>query len=342
MQESLFKDIELNEAVSPPLQQCSVSRCTLWLGDCLIESDKIETGSVDLILTDLPYGTVGESMQDNTGKYSRINQSKWDNIIPTKKVMETANRILRKNGKMLLFCQQPFTTELINNAIPNLPYSYTIFWDKLHFANCLGANKAMVNYMEECLLFSKMNPIHDSEFTHPLRSYFKLVFEYIGHTKKTIIDRVGQRADHTFRFNSSQFSLCTKETYEDIIYNFCIDKMDGFMTFDELVEIDRPFKSKLNDDCNNINPSTFNLWEGNKYKSNILKYKKDYNGYHPTQKPVLLLEDLIKTFSNENDLVVDLTMGSGSTGVAALKNNRNFIGIEKELKYYNIAVKRCS
>jgi len=60
--------------------------------------------------------------------------------------------------------------------------------------------------------------------------------------------------------------------------------------------------------------STFNLWEGNKYKSNILKYKKDYTGHHPTQKPVLLLEDLIKTFSNENDLVVDLTMGSGSTG----------------------------
>ena len=109
----------------------------LLKGDCLIESDKIEAGSVDLILTDLPYGTVGESMQDNTGKYSRINQSKWDNIIPTKKIMEIADRILRKNGKMLLFCQQPFTTELVNSVIPNLPFSYTIFWDKLHFANCI-------------------------------------------------------------------------------------------------------------------------------------------------------------------------------------------------------------
>ena len=88
--------------------------------------------------------------------------------------------------------------------------------------------------------------------------------------------------------------------------------------------------------------STFNLWEGNKYKSNILKYKKDYNGYHPTQKPILLLEDLIKTFSNENDLIVDLTMGSGSTGVACVNTNRNFIGIELDENYFKIAEQRIS
>jgi DNA modification methylase len=79
-----------------------------------------------------------------------------------------------------------------------------------------------------------------------------------------------------------------------------------------------------------------------KYKSNILKYKKDYNGYHPTQKPILLLEDLIKTFSNENDLVVDLTMGSGSTGVACNNTNRDFIGIEMSEQYFNIAQKRIN
>ena len=87
-------------------------------------------------------------------------------------------------------------------------------------------------------------------------------------------------------------------------------------------------------------PSTFNLWEGKKYKSNILKYKKDYNGFHPTQKPIALLEDLIKTFSNEGDLVVDLTIGSGSTAIAALNTGRFFIGIEKDDKYFEIAQKR--
>ena len=96
---------------------------------------------------------------------------------------------------------------------------------------------------------------------------------------------------------------------------FGIDKAEGFRVFTELKQIDTKYrtnllKQKMNEQKKKY-PSTFNLWEGNKYKSNILKYKKDYDGHHPTQKPVLLLEDLIKTFSNENDLVVDLTMGSG-------------------------------
>ena len=101
-----------------------------------------------------------------------------------------------------------------------------------------------------------------------------------------------------------------------------------------LKAIDDQFKKDL--------PSTFNLWEGNKYKSNILKYRKDYDGYHPTQKPILLLEDLIKTFSNKGDLVVDLTIGSGSTAVACINTNRNFIGIELDDKYFEIAKRRIS
>jgi site-specific DNA-methyltransferase (adenine-specific) len=61
---------------------------------------------------------------------------------------------------------------------------------------------------------------------------------------------------------------------------------------------------------------------------------------HPTQKPVLLLEYLIKTYSNEHDVVLDNTMGSGSTGVACVNTNRNFIGIEKEKEYFDIATTR--
>lgn len=89
-------------------------------------------------------------------------------------------------------------------------------------------------------------------------------------------------------------------------------------------------------------PSVFNLWQGGKYKSNILRYKKDYNGYHPTQKPVLLFEDLIKTFSNAGDTVVDLTIGSGTTAVAAINTGRQFIGIEREPEYVAIANKRIT
>ena len=298
----------------------------LYKGDCLIESHKIEHGSVDLILTDLPYGTVKDIKNVNHGMSGKCD---WDIVIDTDKIMEVANRILRKNGKMILTSQQPFTNELINKATPNLPFNYSMIWEKDHFANALTAKKAPLNYYEDVLVFSKK---YDLENIHPLRPYFKEVFEFIGGTKKRIIETLGQRADHVFRFKSSQFDLCTLETYNDIIKYFKIDKMQEFKEFDYLQNIDNKFKKKFS--------STFNLWESKKHKSNILKYKKDYNGYHPTQKPVLLLEDLIKTFSNKNDLVVDFTMGSGSTMVACQNTNRNGIGIEMDENYFNIAKKR--
>lgn len=76
------------------------------------------------------------------------------------------------------------------------------------------------------------------------------------------------------------------------------------------------------------------------YPRNILEFKRDLPNVHPTQKPVALLEYLIRTYTNENDLVLDNTMGSGSTGVACVNTNRKFIGIEKEEKYFEIAKRR--
>ena len=81
-----------------------------------------------------------------------------------------------------------------------------------------------------------------------------------------------------------------------------------------------------------------------KYPKSIVSFQKDHPSkmIHPTQKPILLMEYLIKTYTNENETVLDFTMGSGSTGVACKNTNRNFIGIEKDENYYNVAVQRCS
>ena len=297
----------------------------LYKGDCLIESDKIESGSVDLILTDLPYGTVKGIKNVNHGMSGKCD---WDVVIDTNKIMEIANRILRKNGKMILFAQQPFTNELINKANKNLPFSYSMIWEKDHFANALTAKKAPLNYYEDVLVFSKK---YDFEGIHPLRNYFKIIMDYVGLNLKQINKKLGhRRAEHTFYINSTQYGLCTEKTYLELIEVFGIDKVNEFKTYEELKEIEFKYES------------TFNLWEGNKVKSNILKYKKDYTGYHPTQKPVLLLEDLIKTFSNEGNLVVDLTMGSGSTGAACVNTNRSFTGIEMDDNYFNIATERIN
>ena len=78
---------------------------------------------------------------------------------------------------------------------------------------------------------------------------------------------------------------------------------------------------------------------GERYPIDIIEFKKD-TGLHPTQKPVALLEYLIKTYTNEGDVVLDNCMGSGSTGVACVNTNRNFIGIELDEKYFEIAKNR--
>ena len=78
------------------------------------------------------------------------------------------------------------------------------------------------------------------------------------------------------------------------------------------------------------------------YPSSVLKFDSLGKKYHSTQKPVALLEYLIKTYTNEKDTVLDFTMGSGSTGVACKNLNRNFIGIEKDKTYFEIAKKRMA
>ena len=319
---------------------------TLYNGDCLIESDKIENGSVDLILTDLPYGTMKGI--ERTGLYGPSDKPKhdWDSVIDTDKIMQVAKRILRENGRMVLFCQEPFTSELMSKQIPGVPFNQRIIWEKDSSGNMLHAKKAYVNFYEDILVFTKKQGIsnNDMDHTHPLRGYFLEEKESANLSSSDIKRILGNQMGHHYFGGGAQFLVPTLKNYEKL-------QTTGYFKRDwsELKSVDDTFNKSKADEWaqtlikyNEQYPRTFNLWQGNKYKSNILKYKKDYNGYHPTQKPVLLLEDLIKTFSNENDLVVDLTMGSGSTGVACVNTNRNFIGIEMDDKYFKIAQNRIN
>lgn len=301
----------------------------LFEGDCLDIMPLLGAGAVDMVLTDPPYGTI-KGLGDGAVDHGMKGKTEWDTAIDTGEVMANANCILRKNGRLILFAQHPYTTELINGASPNVPFAYSMVWVKDHFANALLAKKAPVSYYEDVLVFSKRYPASEAEFTHPLRGYFKGVLGFTGLNVKGVNAVLGHRkAEHTFYVGTSQFGLCTEETYLELIEAFGIDAMCGFKDFQELLVEDAPQA-----------PSIFNLWEGKKYKSNILKYKKDYDGFHPTQKPVLLLEDLIKTYTNEGDTVLDFTMGSGTTGVACKNLNRQFIGIELDPIYYATAAGR--
>ena len=104
-------------------------------------------------------------------------------------------------------------------------------------------------------------------------------------------------------------------------------------------KITRDKNERLCEINNHIFKETTTINEGKRYPKRILKFKRE-TGLHPTQKPVALLEYLIKTYTNEGDLVLDFTMGSGSTGVACLNTNRRFVGIELDEKYFDISCKR--
>ena len=316
----------------------------LRLGDCLELMKNIPDGSVDLVLTDPPYGTVKGAPLDGWSKAD----TQWDVVIDTEKLFSEIKRVLRQNGKAVLFCQEPFTTELINHQNGEFEFLYKIIWEKNNAANVLMSKKAMISRYEEICVFGKP---HDAECTNELRDYFRRVLDFIGaksckeinaklghrkaehcfyvtEGKRAIKDKIGGKADHTTRKGSSQFSLCTEQTYNEIVSIFGIDKMEGFMSYSKLSEINKKYLP------------VFNLWEGKPAKINILKYGADKQRFHPTQKPVKLLEDLIQTYSNEGNTVLDFTMGSGSTGVACVNTNRNFIGIELDEGYFNIARKR--
>ena len=157
-------------------------------GDCLIENEYIKDGSVDLILTDLPYG----NMKNAPSTWDK-SKTEWDITIEPKKVYEIANRILRNNGKMILFSQEPYTTKLITEAMPNIPFSYRATWEKDNFSNALGVNKNMVSFTEDILVFSKFSGIiekSDYSKPHPLRDYFNEELLKSGNTTKEIIDLV--------------------------------------------------------------------------------------------------------------------------------------------------------
>lgn len=302
-----------------------MSDVKLIQGDCLkVMQDLIDDGvKVDLVLTDPPYGTMqgGEA----GGKLKMKELRKWDKAFPPQTLFNYACKLLRQNGKLILFSQQPYTSQLILNTIPRIQFIQLLYWQKNTAGNFLCATQNAMQFIEDIAVFRKDG--NDYDKSHPLRQYFLDEKEKTGLSNKELNKILGSgMASHYFT-NGIQFTIPTAENYKKL-------QTTGYfkLPFDEIKRIDKEYKNKY--------PSVFNLWENGRAKSNVLNYKKDNDGFHPTQKPVSLLIDLIKTYSNENDTILDFTMGSGSTGVACLQTNRNFIGIELEPKYYEIAEQR--
>ena len=230
-------------------------------GDCLDLMKNIESGSIDMILCDLPYGTT---------------QNKWDSVLPLDLLWLEYQRAIKQSGVIVLTASQPFTSQLVMSNLKL--FKYSLVWNKKIVTGFLNSKRQPLRQHEDILVFYSKQPTYN-----PQMHQNKLKRNFEGAEIKPSTENYGKQKNYI------------STVKDDISYPRSIIEQTGV-----------------------VNNSSQKV-------------------AHPTQKPIALFEYLIKTYTNENDLVLDNCMGVGSTGVACKNIKRKFIGIELENKYYEIA-----
>ena len=309
--------------------------------DCLEFMKGIPDRAVDMILCDLPYGTTACS---------------WDTIIPFEPLWEAYKRIIKDNGAIVLTASQPFTSALVMSNIKN--FSHQWIWEKIGSnGNPLLANLMPLKNFEDVLVFYKTSYV-DKELNHPMRYYTVKLREYTKYSRTKFRKIFGHWKFQHFLELQQQYSPCTQEVYEELTNYFGLKNMEGFLEYSEIIKIENNLPKRIyNPQMEKGKPYTITsgkmgdafggelgnfttVSNGDRYPKSILRFGYDKDKLHPTQKPVALFEYLIKTYTNENDLVLDNCCGSGTTGRACKNLNRRFIEIELDPTYARIAEDR--
>lgn len=229
-----------------------------YLGDCLELMPKMKSGMFDMILCDLPYGTTA---------------CKWDTIIPIDKLIAEYERLIKPNGVIALFGQEPFSSLVRTSWLSK--YKYDWKWNKRNGGNPFLVKKRPIMNYEDVMIFG---------------------------TAKSI-------------------------------YNYQIDKSQLLNKLPN-----RKAEERQSDHFNNYK------WNNKRnvgYPKAIIDFKTtQWKKKHPTEKPIELIEYLIRTYTNEGELILDNCAGSGTTGEAAHNTKRNYIQIEKEQKYFDLILGR--
>ena len=242
----------------------------LLQGDCLELMKDIPDGSVDLVLTDPPYGTTA---------------CKWDSIIPFEPMWEQLNRIIKPNGAICLFGSEPFSSALRMSNIGMFKYDW--IWTKNNAVGFVNAKLKPMNKHEIISVFSNGKTSNGNKNNMPYFPQGLVLF-------------------------NKEVRSGNKKGKDNSYWRPSLKSSNG----------------------------GGHIQQYTNYPTTVLQFDKVHKAVHPTQKPVALLEYLVRTYTNEGETVLDFTMGSGSTGVACVNTNRNFIGIELDDGYFNIARKR--
>jgi site-specific DNA-methyltransferase (adenine-specific) len=241
-------------------------------GDCLDLLPTLETGSIDMVLCDLPYGTTA---------------CKWDSVIPFEPLWREYKRVCKPNAAIVLFAVDPFTSALIVSNLAQFKYRW--IWKKSKGSNFPQAPNMPLKVAEDIAVFSG---------------------GVVGH-----VSQAGAR----------------RMTYNP----------QGIRQGTTIVKQGRNTSELRYHRDSHTNHTTGYTCKAENYPTVLLEFQSE-NGFHPTQKPVALMEYLIRTYTNPGDTVLDNTMGSGTTGVACVNTGRQFIGIERDPDYFAIAQRRIA
>ena len=220
----------------------------------------------------------------------------------------------------------------IDMILADLPYGTTVCkWDSIIPFELLWEHYERIIRENGAIVLTASQP-----FTSKLVSSNYEMFKYELVWRKT---KIGGFAQAPYKFMNEHEDIlifsnggCAKNAKPRMKYN-----PQGLVYHPKIV------KGKKADASNHRIGKTDQkdfLSEYTNYPKSILEIDSEFKTVHPTQKPVALFEYLIKTYTNENEIVLDNCIGSGTTAVACLRTHRKFIGFEKEEEYYNIALKR--
>jgi len=311
---------------------------------------KIKKGSVDLVLVDLPYNCT---------------EKEWDKgVIDLEKMWRHLVRIGKPNTYYIFFCTTLFGYNLIKSK--ENYFRYDLVWSKNYAPMFLSVNKKPMTSHEMIYVFRRPLETNDREkkLNLKMRAYSQKVKDFINKKNKDITKDLGHMGHiHFLTPNGEQYAYPTEKTYNELIKLYNIDNMNGFIKRKDFPPLEKipsiknkyksikkkgfkPYKSKRgfmeNTIYGSMGKNEVNNTDGSRHPMSVLNYNVVplSTRFHCSQKPLDLLEFLIEAYSDEGDLVLDHTMGSGSSIIAAINKKRKYIGIEKDKDIFKKAEER--
>jgi DNA modification methylase len=236
--------------------------------------------------------------------YGRFKHLEWDKALVLETLWKQIWRVSKKNTPVFLFGDMKFGVELINSC-PKF-FKYEIVWNKNKTTTPLLSRKRLGKATEYIFIFYKHQPVYNYQ------KYHKVKFVEQRKTQNVLLGQVHCKKSTIINYDP-RLPL-------NVVHTACSNKIIGG---EKLPDLENRYKPRL----------PLNILECKKVeRKKLIK--------NITEKPQFLLEFLLKYFSNEGDICLDMTMGSGSCGEACATLKRNFIGIELIKEHYDIAKKR--